>query len=187
MQAREFIDFIDKVEKLKTNTRHSVTADNVPESVAAHSWRLSLMAYLLTNDLPDVDMSKVLKMCIIHDIGEAITGDIPSFHKSVTDEQVEQQAIRDLLASYPNKTMKEMQILFDEMDALETKESKVFKALDKMEAVIQHNEAPIESWIPEEYGYQMSYGVEESKVSPIIEEIRLEVLSDSKQKIENNR
>ena len=73
MKPTTFLDFLRKVEKLKSNTRHSVTADGVPESVAAHSWRITLMAYLLKNDCKDIDMQKVMAMCLIHDIGEAVT------------------------------------------------------------------------------------------------------------------
>lgn len=178
-----FLEFLRKVEKLKSNTRHSVTADGVPESVAAHSWRITLMAYLLKNECKDIDMQKVMAMCLIHDIGEAVTGDIASFNKTEEDEEIEKKAIRQLLLELPEEVGAEMAQLFDEMDALETKEAKFFKALDRMEAVIQHNEADISSWIPVEYEYQMTYGEEEAKEFPVLAGIRKQMKEDTKKKI----
>ena len=75
----QFISFLGRVEKLKSVPRHCVTSDGVVENVAAHSWRTALMAYLLKDELMDVDIDKVIRMCLIHDLGEAVTGDIPTF------------------------------------------------------------------------------------------------------------
>lgn len=179
-----FLEFLRKVEKLKSNTRHSVTADGVAESVAAHSWRITLMAYLLKNECKDIDMQKVMAMCLIHDIGEAVTGDIASFNKTEEHEEIEKKAIRQLLLELPEDVGTEMAQLFDEMDALETKEAKFFKALDRMEAVVQHNEADISSWIPVEYEYQMTYGEEDAKEFPVLDGIRKQMKEDTKKKIE---
>ena len=74
MTDRELIDFLAIAEKMKCNTRHSWTSTNRKESVAEHSWRLSLMALLLEREIENVDFQKVIKMCIIHDLGEAVTG-----------------------------------------------------------------------------------------------------------------
>ena len=84
MEPKEFLAFLGRLEKLKCNTRHSWTSTGRHETVAAHSWRLAVMALLLKNELPGVDMDKVLRMCLLHDIGEAVTGDIPSFEKPRT-------------------------------------------------------------------------------------------------------
>ena len=79
MDPRRLIEIMSVAEKLKNNTRHSWTSSNRQESVAEHSWRLSLMAYFVKDEFPEADISKVILMCIFHDLGEAITGDIPSF------------------------------------------------------------------------------------------------------------
>ena len=81
MKPREYIEFLNKIEKLKCNTRHSWTSSGRCESVAEHSWRLSVMALLCADEFPKLDIDKVVKMCLIHDFGEAVTGDIPSFFK----------------------------------------------------------------------------------------------------------
>lgn len=79
--AEQFINFLGKIEKLKSVPRHCVTADGVVENVAAHSWRTAVMAYLMKDELEDIDTDKVIRMCLLHDIGEAVTGDIPTFEK----------------------------------------------------------------------------------------------------------
>ena len=71
-------------ERLKNTTRHCYTSSGRHESVAEHSWRLALMAYWISDEFPDLDMDKVIRMCLIHDLGEAFTGDIPVFLKKKT-------------------------------------------------------------------------------------------------------
>ena len=139
--ARQFTDFLNRVEKLKSVRRHCVTADGEPETVAAHTWRTALMAYLLKDELGDIDIDRVIRMCLIHDIGEAVTGDIPTFEKNGGHERTERQAVEDLLGGLPGALAEELKALFAEMEALETKEAKVYKALDRLEAVISHKES----------------------------------------------
>ena len=137
MEYRQYIDFLHKIEKLKCHTRHSWNSEGKRESVAEHSWRLSVMALLCADEYPELDMIKVLKMCLIHDFGEAVTGDIPSFYKTADHEETEARAVRELVATLPAEMAAEFTALYDEMDALETPEAKLFKALDNMEAA--HN------------------------------------------------
>ena len=92
MEQREFLDFMHVLERLKCNTRHSWTSTGRHETVAAHSWRLGVMALLLRGEFPGADMERVLRMCLIHDFGEAVTGDIPSFQKTTSDEKREERA-----------------------------------------------------------------------------------------------
>ena len=89
MEIRRLLDFLKTAEQLKCNTRHSYTSSGRLESVAEHSWRLALMAMLVGDEFPELDMDKVIKMCLIHDMGEAITGDIPAFEKTDKDRKVE--------------------------------------------------------------------------------------------------
>ena len=102
MEPKEFLAFLARLEKLKCNTRHSWTSSGRHESVAEHSWRLAMLAMLLRDALPEVDMDKVLRMCLIHDVGEAVTGDIPSFQKTDANEETERQAIAELLSPLPD-------------------------------------------------------------------------------------
>ena len=162
MEPKEFLAFLARLEKLKCNTRHSWTSSGRHESVAEHSWRLAMLALLLRDALPEVDMDKVLRMCLIHDVGEAVTGDIPSFQKTDANEETERQAIAELLSPLPDGLQGELTALFAEMDALATPEARVYKALDKLEVVVQHNEAPLDTWLPLEYELNQTYGIPET-------------------------
>ena len=75
--------------------------------------------------------------------------------------------------------------LLDEMEALETKEARLYKALDKIEAIISHNESNIDTWLPLEYDLQFTYGQENMKFSGYMTELRTAVDDWSREKIEN--
>ena len=91
-------------------------------------------------------------------MGEAITGDIPAFEKTTADSEHENSVMDELLDTLPEPYKTDLKELFAEMEALETLEAKIYKALDKLEALIQHNEADLSTWIPLEYDLQMTYG-----------------------------
>lgn len=184
MNIKKFLEIISIAEKLKNNTRHSWTSSNRHESVAEHSWRLSLMAYLVKDEFPDVDINKVILMCICHDLGEAITGDIPAFYKTESDEIVENREVHQLLSSMPEPYKKELPMLFLEMHEQKTIESKIFKALDKMEALIQHNEADISTWLPLEYELNLTYGEKEVEFSTYMKELKEAINEDTINKIQ---
>ena len=181
--AQQFIAFLDRVEKLKSVPRHCVTADGVQENVAGHSWRAALMAYLMKDELGEIDIDKVIRMCLVHDIGEAVTGDIPTFLKNEEHENVEKRAIDGLLKTLPGPLCEELTALFAEMEALETKEAKVYKALDKLEAVIQHNESDISTWLPLEYELQKTYAAKNVMGFPFLESLQEEVVKTTEEKI----
>ena len=116
------------------------------------------MAMLCADEYPDLDINKVIKMCIIHDFGEAITGDIPAFLKTAQNEVDEDSAVVKLLSELPADFRNELQALFDEMNMRETPEAKLFKSLDNLEALVSHNEADISTWLPREYEENLTYG-----------------------------
>src|SRR5215213_10896389 len=72
------LSFLRAAERLKTVTRSGWTSTGDRESVAEHTWRLALMAMLLYGRAPGVDLARLLKMCLIHDLGEALRGDVPA-------------------------------------------------------------------------------------------------------------
>lgn len=173
-------------EKLKCNTRHSWTSSGRPESVAEHSWRLSLMAYFVKDEFPEADISKVILMCLLHDIGEAVTGDIPSFYKREVDEKVESKAIEELLNTLPEPYQSELIDLFKEMSEMQTLEAKICKGLDKLEAVMQHNEADITTWLPLEYDLNLIYGAEYVAFSDYLKRLRKAMNEDTIQKVKES-
>lgn len=184
MEIRAYLEFLNIAEKLKCNTRHSYTSSGRRESVAEHSWRLALMAYLVRDEFPEIDMDRVIQMCLFHDMGEAVTGDIPCFEKTGRDEAVEDDAVLWLLEQLPASYRSDVGKLFEEMREQKTQEAKLYKALDKLEALIQHNEADISTWIPLEYDLQMTYGTEECGFSEYLNRLRDAVRAESVHKIE---
>jgi putative hydrolase of HD superfamily len=183
MEHNDFLEFLHVIEKMKCNCRHSMTSTGRPESVAEHSFRLVVMAYLLKDEIKEADMGRVLEMCLVHDFGEAITGDIPSFNKTAKDDINELSEVDRFLDTLPEKQSAHIKELFREMSRMETMEAKAFKALDKMEAVIQHNEADLSTWIPLEYSLQQTYGIEEAGNFKYLKTLREKVLEVTKEKI----
>ncbi len=186
MQPRKLIEFLNIIEQLKCRTRHSWTSSGRRESVAEHSWRLAVMALLLADEFPDVDCNKVITMCLIHDIGEAITGDIPTFIKTKLDEENEDLVVADLIRLLPEQTEREFAALFHEMSTRATPEAKLWKALDNLEAVISHNEAPIHTWLPLEYELNLTYGNDNVAYSDYLTALREEIRQDTIEKIKSD-
>ena len=182
MEPTELLRILHTAERLKDVTRHCYTSGGRHESVAEHSWRIALMAFLLRDEFPGLDMEKVLHMCIIHDWGEAVTGDIPTFLKTEADEATETDAVAQLTSMLPDKKA-ELDALFAEMEALETPEAKLYKAIDRIEAVIQHNEAPLDTWIELERTLNLEYGVKDCANFPFMAELRELAADDTRKKL----
>lgn len=183
MQPAQLLKILRVAEKLKCNTRHCVTSTGRPESVAEHSWRLALMAMLLTGEFPELDLNRVIRMCLIHDLGEAFTGDVPTFVKTDADSRREDDLFDRWIQTLPADVRGEWESLLEEMNAQKTGEAKLYKALDRLEAVIQHNESDIDSWLPLEYSLQLTYGAENVRFSPYLRELKQEIDQWTREKI----
>ena len=184
MEARKLLEALRVAERLKDVPRHCCTSGGRRESVAEHCWRVSLMAYWLRDEFPEADMDKVIRMCLIHDLGEVFTGDIPTFEKTAAHEEAEAAALEGWVRSLPEPFAAEMAELYREMDARETMEAKIYKALDGLEALIQHNESDLSTWLPLEYDLQKEYAHDRVEFSPYLKGLRQEVLKDTLEKIE---
>ena len=187
MKPTELLEILRVAEKLKCNTRHCYTSSGRHESVAEHSWRIALMAMLIAPEFPEADMNKVIRMCLIHDLGEAFTGDIPAFDKTEADTEKEDAIFDAWVQTLPEETRGEFTQLLSEMNALETLEARIYKALDKVEALIQHNESDISTWLPLEYDLQLRYGKENMEFSPWFMAFRQEIDQWTKRKIAESR
>ena len=185
MDARALIDFLRVMERLKDAPRHCWTTGGRRESVAEHSWRVSLMAMLMADEFPGVDIDRVVRMCLVHDIGEAITGDIPTFVKTDADRAVEGREVEALIGGLPEPWPEKLGELFSEMDALRTPEARLYKALDRMEAIQSHNESAVETWLPLEYDLNLTYGEREAAFSPYLAALRAEMRRDTEAMIED--
>ena len=187
MQPSELIEILSVAERLKCATRHCYTSSGRHESVAEHSWRIALMAMLLSGEFPNADMNKVIRMCLIHDLGEAFTGDIPTFEKDSADEAAEAAAYGRWVQTLPAETREAFSALLREMEAMQTQEAKIYKALDTLEAVIQHNESDISTWLPLEYDLQLRYGAENVTFSPYMQQLKREIDAWTRRKIAENQ
>ena len=184
MEAREYLEILHVAERLKDTPRHCTTSKGRTESVAEHSWRISLMAFLLKYEFPELDISKVVNMCLIHDLGECFTGDIPTFVKTDSDRETEDALLYKWVSTLPAELSDELSALYKEMEEQETKEAKLYKALDKLEAIIQHNESPINTWSDNEYELNKTYAFDTVAFSEWLTALRKEILSDTLKKIE---
>ena len=187
MDARKLIEVLSVAERLKDTTRHSFTKNGRHESVAEHSFMAALMAFFIKDEFPEADMDKVMKMCIIHDLGEAFTGDIPTFEKTSANEKDEETLLYNWVKTLPSNYAAEMLSLYDEMAKRETLESKIYKAIDGLEALLQHNIADISTWIPREYELNMVYANDKVEFSDYLKELREEIRKDTVKKIEENK
>lgn len=183
MEARKLLDALLVAERLKDTTRHCYTRDGRHESVAEHSWMATLMAFFMRDEFPEADMDKVIRMCIIHDLGEAFTGDVPAFDKTARDEQTEEELLSRWVGTLPAPYAAEMAALYDEMAKRETLEARIYKAIDNLEALVQHNISDLSTWIPREYELNLTYGSDKVAFSDYLTALREEIRRDTLQKI----
>lgn len=187
MKHRELLEVLSVAAKLKDTTRHSYTEQGRHESVAEHSFMTTLMAFFLRDEFPEADMDKVIKMCIVHDLGEAFTGDIPAFEKTNENEQREENLLLDWVETLPEMYADELKYLFEEMAKRESLEAKIYKAIDGLEALIQHNASDLSTWLPLEYELNQTYADDKVSFSEYLIKLREEIRKDTINKIKNNQ
>ena len=184
MDARKLIEILGVAERLKDATRHCTTSGRRHESVAEHCWRAAMMAYFMKDEFPEADMDKVIRMLLLHDMGEAFTGDIPVFDKTDADEVWEEALLMRWVASLPEPYASELRALYAEMDARESIEARIYKAIDGMEAVLQHNESPLDTWVEREYSLNLNHAMDRVGFSPYLTDLRRQLREDTLRKIE---
>ena len=183
MEPRTLLNALSVAERLKDTTRHCYTAKGRHESVAEHSWMMTLMAFFIKDEFPEADMDKVIKMCIIHDLGEAFTGDIPTFEKTEGNEQTEEELLYAWVRTLPSNVADEMLALYEEIAKRETLEAKIYKAIDGLEALIQHNISDLSTWIPKEYELNKTYADDKVAFSEYLKKLREEIRKDTLEKL----
>ena len=172
------LDFLRAAERLKTVTRSAYTSIGDRESVAEHTWRVSLMALLLAPEFPEVDFAKLVKICIVHDLGEAIGGDIPAPEQarrlaageSAGKSADERRDLLTLVAPLAPALRDEIVALWDEYEGARTPEAKLAKALDKLETILQHTQG--QNPPDFDYRFNLGYGRAHTAEPPLIAAIR---------------
>ena len=166
------LDFLRAAERLKSTSRSGYTSAGERESVAAHTWRLCLMALVLEKAFPDVDFARLVKICLVHDLGEAIGGDIPAPEQTAMgDKSAQERAdLLTLVAPLPAAVRAEIVALWDEYEAAATPEARLAKALDKLETILQHNQGRNPADF--DYRFNLGYGRQYTAGDPTVEALR---------------
>jgi putative hydrolase of HD superfamily len=190
-QITSILNVLQLAERLKFELRHSYTSSGRQESVAEHTWRMSLMAVLIEPLLKHkVDTARLLKMIILHDLVEAEAKDISALDVlrnpeiKLQKEEKERQAIQNLRKILKDTNGQEIYDLFYEFESKETYEAKVANALDKLEVQLQHNHADFSTW--EEIEYDMSYMMDKHVFfDETLFELKRQIENEAEQKMKN--
>jgi len=163
-ELKNVLDVLALAEKLKFELRHSWLSNGRQESVAEHTWRMSLMVVLLEPYLDqEIDTARTLKMVIVHDLVEAEAGDVPAFEVNTPQAKAlkqakELEAIENLRHKLGNGIGQHVYELWHEFEAKQTYEAKVANALDKLEVQLQHNHADMSTWLEIEQEFALMMG-----------------------------
>lgn len=157
-KLKNYLDFIKTIEGIKSVTRTAWTETGRHESTAEHSWRLAMLALILKDEFPELDSYKVLTMCLIHDMGELYTGDIPAIANPCTEDKEarEHKDVSKIFSILPDETGANLLALWEEYSEAVTPEARLVKALDKAETILQHNQGKNPPDF--DYGFNLSYG-----------------------------
>ncbi|HEU4681108.1 MAG TPA: HD domain-containing protein [Gemmatimonadales bacterium] len=166
------LTFLRAAERLKTVTRSGWTSEGQQESVAEHTWRLCLMAMLLYSEAPGIDLARLLKMCLIHDLGEAIGGDVPAPAQKQGGGKAAQERtdLVQLTTSLPADLQREITGLWDEYEAASSPEARLAKGLDKLETILQHTQGKNPADF--DYAFNLEYGQRYTAADPLMAALR---------------
>ena len=189
-QIKSILEVLELAEKLKFELRHSYTSSGRQESVAEHTWRMSLMAVLIEPLLTQkVNTARLLKMIILHDLVEAEAKDISALDVlrnpkiKLAKIENEKRAIENLRHALKDTNGQEIYDLFYEFEEKQTYESKVANALDKLEVQLQHNHADFSTW--EEIEYDMSYMMDKHVLfDPTLIELKNQIEKQAEKKMQ---
>ena len=172
-----YLTFFRNAEALKDTLRSGHTTRGRPESTAEHSWRLTLMALALQGDPPGIDHHRLLGLLIVHDLGEAVSGDIPAPQQTGSKIAEERRDMVALLAPLPDEAAARLLALWDEYAAAETPEARLAKGLDRLETVLQH----VQGRNPPDFdiGFNLAYGRPQTDSHPLIAALRDPVDADT--------
>lgn len=164
--------FLREAERLKDVLRSGRTSGGRPESTAEHTWRLCLMAMVFARDLPGIDLSRLLRICIVHDLGEALSGDVPATDQTPDDGRAarERADLERLTAPLPPAMRAEILALAAEYEAGVTPEAQLAKGFDKLETLLQHSQGANGPGF--DYAFNLDYGRSRTDAHPLLAAIR---------------
>lgn len=165
------LDFLRAAEGLKSATRSAWTSGGRRESVAEHTWRLCLMAMVCYADEPGIDLGRLIRMCLIHDLGETLRGDIPAPEQQPGGKSDAERAdLLALVAPLPERLRAEIVGLWDEYEAASSPEARAAKGLDKLETILQHTQGMNPAHF--DYAFNLEYGQRFTSADPLLAALR---------------
>jgi putative hydrolase of HD superfamily len=168
MNLDKYISFIEEMEKMKSVLRTSWNSSGRRDSDAEHSWRLALLAGVISEEYKELDQTKLLMMSLIHDVGEIYDGDISAALEPDQESKfhTEYRAVQKVFSLLPEEQAKRMLELWLEYNENKTPEAKLIKALDKAETILQHNQGKTPADF--DYEFNLNYGKEYFKEDEIL-------------------
>lgn len=134
--------FTAEVDKMTSISRRTMLVDGSRrENDAEHSWHIALMAMLFKDYAPEgCDVSRAVRMCIVHDLVEIYAGDTFAYDVSANEgkEDREKAAADRLFSELPPDLALEFRTLWEEFDAMNTPDSKYAAAMDRLQPYL-HN------------------------------------------------
>ncbi len=153
------IAFLNEADKLKSITRATTLADGSrAENSAEHSWHLTLYALILSDQAkPSVDINRVIKMLILHDLVEIDAGDNPIFEEVdvAAMEAAEQVAAERIFGLLPNDIRDDLRAIWEEFEAAQTDDAQFAKSLDRFQPPMQNLASGGGSWTDYDVSEQM--------------------------------
>jgi putative hydrolase of HD superfamily len=145
------IAFILEIDRAKQVLRRNLLLDGSRrENDAEHSWHLAVMALVLSEHAgtPTLDLLRVVKMLLIHDVVEIDVGDIFIYDAALQIEKVEQErkAAERIFGLLPEDLASEMRALWEEFEGRETPEARFAAALDRMQPLLHNFHTQGQSW-----------------------------------------
>ena len=156
------IDFILELDKEKNILRQThLTNHGRRENDAEHAWHMAVMAYLLKEySNEEVDICKVMIMCLIHDVVEIDAGDTYCYDEEAKKSQAEREeaAKNRLFSILPEDQKEELTALFEEFEAGETAEARFAKAMDNFQPLLLNNSNDGNDWQEHGVSAEKVYG-----------------------------
>jgi putative hydrolase of HD superfamily len=183
------IEFIVEIDKLKTIVRQTLLVDGSrQEDSAEHSWHMAVMALVLSEHSRDrsIDLFRVLKMILVHDIVEIDAGDAYCYDEKANEGKVEREevAAERIFGLLPEDQAGEFRTLWEEFESRKTPEARFAAALDRLQPLLNNYRTHGRMWL--------KHGVRKEKViarnqsmeegAPALWEVAAEMIRDAVEK-----
>lgn len=149
-KINDLLRFTALVDRMTAIERRTLLVDKSRrENDAEHSWHIALMCMLFKDYAPEgTDIAKAVQMCIVHDLVEIYAGDTFAYdvNANVDKEQREQESADKLFSQLPENLGRELRSLWEEFDAMETKEAKYAASMDRLQPYLHNTLTDGHTW-----------------------------------------